>query len=123
MDFFESSFSENDMSRPENSKTHGVTQLPLTVAADFSNTPIDNRGLMVFGVTPGINAEDALQTARTLSSGVGQICDHMHDSLNMGETAYCDGLKTLAFIAEAVSALVWSVQRGMAPKAEGEART
>ncbi|OCX19748.1 hypothetical protein [Pseudomonas graminis] len=107
------------MSRPENSKTQGVTQLPLTVRSDFSNTPIDNRGLMVFGVTAGINAEDALQAARTLSSGLGQICDHMHDSLNMGEMAYCDGMKTLAFITEAVSALVWSVQRGL-PQAQEE---
>ncbi|KGF63646.1 hypothetical protein [Pseudomonas lutea] len=104
---------------PKNSKTPEVTQLPLTANADFSNTPIDNRGLMVFSVTAGINAEDALQTAKTLSSGLGQICDHMHDSLNMGEMAYCDGMKTLAFVAEAVSALVWSVQRGMTPKAEG----
>ncbi|MGA3682499.1 hypothetical protein [Pseudomonas graminis] len=107
------------MSRPENSKTQDVTQLPLTVASDFSNTPIDNRGLMVFSVTAGINAEDALQKARTLSSGLGQICDHMHDSLNMGEMAYCDGVKTLAFIAEAVSALVWSVQRGLPQAQEG----
>lgn len=101
------------MSHPKNSTTPDVTQQSLTVEADFSNTPLDNRGLMVFSVTAGINADDALQTARTLSSGLGQICDHMHDSLNMGEMAYCDGVKTLAFIAEAVSALVWSVQRGL----------
>ncbi|TDV54609.1 hypothetical protein EC919_104348 [Pseudomonas graminis] len=107
---------------PKNSKTPDVTQLPLTANSDFSNTPIDNRGLMVFSVNAGVNSEDALQTAKTLSSGLGQICDHMHDSLNMGEMAYCDGMKTLAFIAEAVSALVWSVQRGMGPAAEGEAR-
>lgn len=110
------------MSRPENSKSVNVVQLPRTASADFSSTPIDNLGLMVFSVTAGINAEDALQTAKTLSSGLGQICDHMHDSLNMGEMAYCDGMKTLAFIAEAVSALVWSVQRGMTPKAEGGAQ-
>jgi hypothetical protein len=119
MDFLESSFSENDMSRPENSKTPDVTQQSLTVEADFSNTPIDNRGLMLFSVTAGVNADDALQTARTLSSGLGQICDHMHDSLNMGEMAYCDGVKTLAFIAEAISALVWSVQRGLPQVKEG----
>ncbi|MEX6662462.1 hypothetical protein [Pseudomonas sp. W2-17] len=110
------------MSRPENSKTPDVTQQALPVEASFGNTPIDNRGLMVFGVSPGVNIQDALHTARTLSSGLGQICDHMHDSLNMGEMAYCDGMKTLAFIAEAVSALVCSVQRGMTPKADGGAQ-
>ncbi|MBD8598769.1 hypothetical protein [Pseudomonas sp. CFBP 8772] len=108
--------------RSESSKTPDVTQQPLTVEADFGDTPIDNRGLKVFSVTAGVNVEDALQTAKTLSSGLGQICDHMHDSLNMGEMAYCDGMKTLAFVAEAVSALVWSVQRGMTPKAGGVAQ-
>lgn len=109
------------MSQPENSKTLDATQQRVTAEADFGHTPIDNRGLMIFSVAAGINIEDALQTAKTLSSGLGQICDHMHDSLNMGEMAYCDGVKTLALIAEAVSALVWSVQRGL-PQAEKEAR-
>lgn len=108
------------MSRPENTKTSTAVQHALTVETGFSNTPIDNRGQMVFSVAAGTNAEDALQAAKTLSSGLGQICDHMHDSLNMGEMAYCDGMKTLAFIAEAVSALVWSVQRGL-PQAQAEA--
>ncbi|RJX81290.1 hypothetical protein [Pseudomonas sp. LS-2] len=106
---------------PKNSITPEVVQQLLTVETDFGNTPIDNRGAMIFNVAAGTNIEDALQTAKTLSSGLGQICDHLHDSLNMGEMAYCDGVKTLALIAEAVSALVWSVQRGLKPKAEGEA--
>jgi hypothetical protein len=109
------------MSHSENTTGIAPTQQLLTVETDFGNTPIDNRGAMIFNVAAGTNIEDALQTAKTLSSGLGQICDHLHDSLNMGEMAYCDGVKTLAFIAEAVSALVWSVQRGMKQKAEGEA--
>jgi len=107
---------------PKNTTGIASTQQLLTIETNFSNTPIDNRGLMVFNVAAGTNIEDALQTAKTLSSGLGQICDHMHDSLNMGELAYCDGVKTLAFIAEAVSALVWSVQRGLKPVTDGEAR-
>ena len=63
-------------------------------------------------VAAGTNAEDALQTAKVLSSGLAQICGHMHDSLNMGELAYCDGVAALGFLAETVSALVWSVQKG-----------
>ncbi|SDI40920.1 hypothetical protein [Pseudomonas abietaniphila] len=110
------------MSRPENTTGINLAQHLMTVESCFGNTPIDNRGLMVFNVAGGTNIEDALETAKTLSSGLGQICDHLHDSLNMGEMAYCDGVKTLAFIAEAVSALVWSVQRGMKPRAEGEVR-
>jgi len=110
------------MSRPENTTGISLVQQLMTVESCFGNTPIDNRGLMVFNVAGGTNVEDALETAKTLSSGLGQICDHMHDSLNMGELAYCDGVKTLAFIAEAVSALVWSIQRGMKQGPEGEAR-
>lgn len=110
------------MSRPENTTRIAATQQLLTVETDFGETPIDNRGLQVFHVASGINIEDALETAKTLSSGLGQICDHIHDSLNAGELMYCDGVKTLAFIAQAVSALTWSVQRGMKPKAEGESR-
>lgn len=69
----------------------------------------------MFNVTGGMNVDDALQTAKVLSSGLGQICNHLHDSLNMGELAYCDGMKTLAFIAETVSALIWSVQKAKSP--------
>ena len=105
--------------KPEITIASTSTQRPITVETGFGETPVDNRGLMVFNVAACIDAQDALQKAKTLSSGLGQICDHMHDSLNMGEMAYCDGMKTLAFVAEAVSALVWSVQRGMTPKAEG----
>lgn len=108
--------------KTENTTGHNRAQQMLTVASEFGATPIDNCGVMVFSVAGGTNVEDALQTAKTLSSGLGQICDHIHDSLNHGELAYCDGVKTLAFIAEAVSALVWSVQRGMKPKTEGEER-
>jgi hypothetical protein len=110
------------MSHPENTTGIASTQQLLTVETDFGETPIDNRGLQVFQVASGINIEDALETAKTLSSGLGQICDHIHDSLNYGEMAYTDGAKTLAFLAQTVSALVWSVQRAMKPKAEGEAR-
>jgi len=66
----------------------------------------------MLAVVPGTNVEDALQTAKVLSSGLGQICRHLHDSLNMGELAYCDGVAALGFLAETVSALVWSVQKG-----------
>ncbi|MNO06722.1 hypothetical protein D3C81_2286200 [compost metagenome] len=45
---------------------------------------------------------------------MSQICQHMHDSLNMGEMAYCDGMTTLSFLAETVSALIWSVEKSVA---------
>lgn len=66
----------------------------------------------MLSVAAGTNAEDALQTAKVLSSGLAQLCQHLHDSLNMGELAYCDGVAALGFLAETVSALVWSVQKG-----------
>ena len=97
---------------PKNSTTSAPVQGLLTAVTGFCETPIDNKGTQMLEVVSGISGEDALQTARTLSSGLGQICDHMHDSLNYGEMVYCDSLKTLAFVAEAVTALVWSVQRG-----------
>jgi hypothetical protein len=110
------------MSHPKNTTGIAPMQDVLTVETGFHDTPIDNRGLNVFKVAEGVAVEDALETAKTLSSGLGQICNHLYDSLNTGELMYCDGAKTLAFIAEAVSALVWSVQRGMKPVTEGEAR-
>lgn len=104
---------------PENSIGRELVQQLPTVAVGFGNTPIDKRELMVFSVVQGTNIEDALQIAKTLSSGLGEICNHLYDSLNAGEMMCCDGVKTLAFIAETVGALVWSVQRGMSnPKSE-----
>lgn len=100
---------------PKNSTNLLASQVLLTAHVGFCDTPIDNRGIQLLSVTAGTNAEDALQTAKVLSSGLGQICRHMHDSLNLGELAYCDGMATLAFIAETVSALVWSVQKGATP--------
>jgi hypothetical protein len=102
---------------PKNSTASPATQDPLTVKVDFCNTPISNAGAQMFSVEPGIGTEDALQTAKVLASGLGQLCQHMHDSLNMGELAYCDGMAALGFLAETVSALVWSVQKGAQPTA------
>lgn len=97
---------------PKNSTNPIASQELLTALVGFYNTPIDNRGIQMLSVAPGVNAEDALQTAKVLSSGLGQICQHMHDSLNMGEMAYYDGMAALGFLAETVSALVWAVQKG-----------
>lgn len=88
-----------------------------TSAVGFCDTPIDNQARQMMQVMPGINAADALQQAKVLSSGLGQICRNLHDSLNMGELAYCDGVEAIAFLAETVSALVWSVQKGEAGEA------
>lgn len=105
---------------PKNSTSPDVTQYRLTAQVGFYDTPVDNRGTSVFQVSGGLNMEDALETAKVLSSGLGQLCNHLYDSLNAGEMAYCDGARTLAFIAETVSALVWSVQRGGPAQADGE---
>lgn len=101
------------MSHPKNSTTPPAAQDLLTVKVEFCNTPISNIGAQMFSVTGGLGAEDALEVAKVLSSGLGQICRHMHDSLNMGELACCDGMASLAFLAETVSALVWSTQKGV----------
>jgi hypothetical protein len=104
--------------KSENSTNPPPPQDLRTAHVGFCDTPIDNRGIQLLNVSPGANAEDALQTAKVLSSGLGQICRHMHDSLNMGELAYCDGMAALGFLAETVSALVWSVQKGAATAGE-----
>ena len=98
---------------PKNSTTPPGAQDLLTVRVEFCNAPISNLGAQMLTVAPGIGAEDALQTARVLASGLGQLCQHMHDSLNMGELVYCDGMAAMGFLAETVSALVWSVQKGV----------
>ncbi|KFE51107.1 hypothetical protein [Pseudomonas syringae] len=102
---------------PKNSITPQTVQALLTVVTGFCETPIDNKGTQMLEVVAGIDAADALQKAKTLSSGLGQICDHMHDSVNIGEMVYCDSVKTLAFLAETVSALIWSVQKSQRAEA------
>lgn len=105
------------MSHPENTTAPSPAQPSLTVEVSFLDTPFDNRGLQLLTVSAGANAEDALRQARTLSSGLSQLCQHMHDSLNMGEMAYCDGMAALSFLGETVSALIWSVEKGVSSSA------
>lgn len=98
----------------ENTTTPSPAQPIKTVEVDFFDTPIDNQAVQLLTVASGANAEDALRAARTLSSGMSQLCRHMHDSLNMGELAYCDGMAALSFLSETVSALIWSCEKGVA---------
>lgn len=102
----------------KNSTTQSVAQDSLTTQVDFCNTPISNMGTQMLQVVAGIDSRDAIQKARTLASGLGQICRHMHDSLNYREMVYCDGMATLEFVAESVSAILWSVQRGLPSEIE-----
>lgn len=103
---------------PENSTAQQTAQETLTTEVGFCETPIDNKGGYMLQVVPGIGSRDAIQQARTLASGLGQICQHMHDRLNYGEMVYCDGMATLKFVADSVSALLWSVQRGLPSEIE-----
>ncbi|NWC01623.1 hypothetical protein [Pseudomonas sp. G1002] len=103
---------------PKNSTAQQTAQEPLTTEVGFCETPIDNKGEYMLQVVPGICSRDAIQQARTLASGLGQICQHMHESLNYGEMVYCDGMATLKFVADSVSALLWSVQRGLPSEIE-----
>jgi hypothetical protein len=103
---------------PKNTTAPSKAQVMLTTAVHFCETPIENRGDQMLQVVGGIDAQDALQTATVLASGLGQLCKNLHDTLNAGDMAYCDGLTAMGFIAETVSALVRSVQKGQV----GEAR-
>lgn len=102
------------MSHPKSTIAPSPAQPILTSETGFLSTPIDNRGIQLLAVAPGANAEDALRAARTLSSGMSQLCQHLHDSLNMAEMAYCDGMAALSFLGETVSALIWSVEKSVA---------
>ncbi|MBH3450871.1 hypothetical protein I5S84_18680 [Pseudomonas putida] len=99
---------------PKNTTAPSPAQPILTSETGFLSTPIDNRGIQLLAVAPGTNAEDALRAARTLSSGMSQLCQHLHDSLSMDEMAYCDGIAALSFLGETVSALIWSVEKSVA---------
>ncbi|QQE82908.1 hypothetical protein [Pseudomonas putida] len=101
----------------ENNTAPPPAQPTKTVELAFFDTPIDNRGLYLLKVESGVNAEDALQAAKVLASGMGQLCQHVHDSLNYGESVYCDAMEALKFLSETVSTLVWSVQKGVASPA------
>ncbi|QBF27478.1 hypothetical protein EXN22_17970 [Pseudomonas tructae] len=109
------------MSHPKNTTAQSPTQPTKTVETSFLDTPIDNRGLYLLKVEAGVNAEDALHTAKVLSSGAAQLCQHVHDSLNFGEPVFCDAMEALKFLSETVSTLVWSIQKGVsAGNAEGQ---
>lgn len=102
------------MPHPKNNTPTQVAQAILTAKVGFLNAPISPVADQLLSVDAGMNAEDALRAARTLSSGLSQLCQHMHDSLNMGELAYCDGMAALGFLGETVSALIWSVEKSVA---------
>ncbi|WP_232532322.1 hypothetical protein [Pseudomonas mosselii] len=116
-DSLESSFRENDMSRPENTTHTTLAQPILTRKIGLLDTPITNTSDQLLCVEAGMEAQDALRAARTLSSGMSQLCQHMYDSLNTGEIAYCDGMAALCFLGETVSALIFSVEKGVAAAA------
>lgn len=84
------SFNENHMSQPKNSNNQPVAQDALTTEVDFCNTPISNTRIQILQIFAGVESRDAIQKARTLASGLGQICRHIHDGLNYGEMVYCD---------------------------------
>ena len=97
----------------KNTTGSSTAQDSLTTEQGFCETLIDNKGEYMLQVVPGIGSRDAIQQARTLASGLAQICQTMHCSLNHGEYLYCDGMETLKFVADSVSALLWSVQKGL----------
>lgn len=105
---------------PKNSTTSKTSQYPLTRAIGFCEVPIDNSASMICTVVSGVDAVDALETARVLASGLRQICDNLHSTLNMGDMAYCDGIRTMSFVAEAVSALIRSVSCELKHETKGE---
>ncbi|MBF8805411.1 MULTISPECIES: hypothetical protein [Pseudomonas] len=107
------------MSHPKNTTAPSPAQPILTSEIGFFEAPIDNRGVQLLSVAAGTNAEDALRAARTLASGLSHISRHIHDSVNMGEFVYCDGMATLSFLGETVSALIWSVEKSVARAAAG----
>ncbi|MFZ5938731.1 hypothetical protein BGP84_06550 [Pseudomonas putida] len=102
---------------PKNTTEPSPAQQILTRKIGLLNTPITNTSDQLLSVEAGMGAEDALRAARTLSSGLSQLCQHMHDSLNMGEMAYCDGMAALCFLGETVSALIFSVEKSVAAAA------
>lgn len=105
------------MSHLKNTTAPSPAQPILTAEIGFFETPIDDRGVQLLSVSAGTNADDALRAARTLASGLSQISRHIHDSVNMGELVYCDGMAALSFLGETVSALVWSVEKSVSTAA------
>lgn len=105
---------------PKNTTMPSPAQPMLTSELSFFETPIDNTAQHMLTVQGGVNAQDALDAARTLTSGVAQLCDHIHESVNAGDLVFCDSLKALQFLSETASTLIWSVQRGIPSQAAGE---
>lgn len=99
---------------PKNTTSPPAAQPILARKIGLLSTPIANSRDQLLSVEPGLDAQDALQAARTLSSGMSQLCRHMHDSLNYGEMVYCDGVAALEFLGETVNALIFSVEKSVA---------
>lgn len=102
------------MSHSKNTTEASSAQQILTRKIGLLDTPIANSSDQLLSVEPGMDAQDALRAARTLSAGMSQICQHMHDSLNYGGMTYCDGMAALGFLGETVSALIFSVEKSVA---------
>jgi len=95
------------MSHPENSTTPSPAQAVLTTEVDLLETPINNRGETLLMVASGSDVRDALCAAQRLSSGVAQLCQHLHDDINAGNASvYCDALYAMSFLSETVCSLV-----------------
>jgi len=52
--------------------------------------------------------------ARNLANGLQQLCEHLGDVVNCGgDVSFLDELRTLSFLGETVSALIFSVEHSI----------
>lgn len=112
-----SSVEDEELTHIENTKAPAEAQQLQTTAQSFAN--IGHGDLLA--VRPGVPASEALGMARNLANGLQHLCEHLGDVVNCGgDVSYLDELRTLSFLGETMSALIFSVEHSFELKG-GEA--
>jgi hypothetical protein len=102
------------MSRPKNSTTHEATQQPTLVHVEFGDALMEYTSPQM-SVMAGGDLLQGLKTASELTEGLTQLCGRLHFAVNYGELVFTAELRALAFLSDAVHALIRSAERSMNP--------
>lgn len=96
------------MSRPENTTTPSLVQLPTIHTMEFGDPCL--QGDRLVHIQDGIDLVDALRFSADLGEGVNQLANRLAASINDGEFAYLSEVRALAFLSEVSAVLARASQ-------------
>lgn len=102
------------MSHPKNTTAPQNAQYPTLVHVEFGDALMESTTPQM-SVMEGGDLLLGLKTAAELTEGLTQLCGRLHFSVNYGELVFTAELRALAFLSDAVHALVRSAERSMNP--------